>query len=219
MELQIGLYLLVALTVGIFFTYKIKSDFIRWLLIVVPPLFIISLYWVPWDISTVVFWIPAHIAFWWAILSLVFNVVRIIIRKLRKKPQIEYVKMRFIRPVLTIAIFLPVYFFAIQSLLSADEFAKEMGKKIQADSDANGMCPKKIQDWEVDKRDPNINKIMYGKYGAKYPLRYYVSENGKEFNIRVYHNIDEAFYVRGGVDRKLAATYSGPDKDVNVPIE
>jgi hypothetical protein len=215
----IGLVLLIVLAVSMRLTYKCKNAVLRWLLIVVPPLFMIPLYWVPWDILTIIFWIPADIAFLWATLSLVFNVVRIILRKLRKKPQIEYVKIRFVRPVLTIAIFLSVSFLVNQSLHSADEFAKKTGRKIQDETKINGVCPKTIQDWEVDKHDPNINITWYGKYGTKYPLKYYISENGKEFNVRVYHNIDKAFYVSGGVDRKLTATYSGHGKDVNVPIE
>jgi hypothetical protein len=210
---------LIVLSVGICLTYKIKNAFLRWLLILTPPLLIVPLYRIQQDILSMIVWLPAYIAFIWSIVSIIINIVRIIFIKLRKKPYINYVKVRFVRPVLTIVIFLFVNFIVNQSLRSADEFAKQMGRKIQDETKINGVCPKTIQDWEVDKYDPNINITWYGKYGTKYPLKYYTSENGKEFNIRVYHSIDRAFHVSGGVDRKLAAIYSGHGKDVNVPIE
>jgi hypothetical protein len=211
--------LLVVLCVGICLTYKIKNVFLRWILIVTPPLLMIPLYWVPWDILTVLFWTPAIVAFLWSGLSLTINVVRIILRKLRGKPQINYVRARFFRPVLTIAIFLSVNFFVNQSLHSADEFAKETARKVQAEANTNGICPERIEDWELDEWDPNISIIRYGKYGTKYSVRYRPSENKKEFEISVRHNIDEALFISGGVEKELIAELSVEGRAINVPIK
>jgi hypothetical protein len=217
MEIELGL--LIVLTIVICLTYKIKNAVLRWSLVVIPPLFIIPLYWVPWDILTCLFWIPAIIAFLWSLLSLIINIVRIIFRKVRKKPQINFVKLRFFRPALTVIIFLFVHFFVNRSLSSADKFAKETAIKIQAQINTSGECPKKIEDWESDKWDPNISIIMYGKYGTKYPVRYHTFEDGKEFEISVRHNIDEGFFVSGGINRALTAKRFGPGGSVEVPID
>jgi hypothetical protein len=200
-------------------TYRIKKPVLHWLFIIVPPLFVVPFYWINLDIGAVGFWICAGIAFLWSIISLIVNLLRIIIRKLRKKTQIEFCKIRFLRPILTIIIFLLVAFFVHQSRVSADKYGIETAKKIQDVADSNGICPKKIQDWEADKWDPNDSITMYGKYGTKYRLRYHTSEDRKEFVISVRHNIDEYFHVSGGVDRKLKDTYSGPSNTVYLPIE
>jgi hypothetical protein len=152
-------------------------------------------------------------------LSIIVKVVRIIVRKLRTKPQINYTKTRFIRPALTVAIFLSIVFFVRQSLHSANEYAIETGKKDQAEAEANGICPKKIKGWEAGKYDPNDSVISYGKYGTKYPVRYHTSKDMKEFVIVVRHNIDEGLHVNGGVNRELKATYWEPGNSADVPIE
>jgi len=200
-------------------TYRIKNSFLRWCLIIIPPLFLIFLYWIPCDIWTMPFWAPAGFAFFWSVISLLINVVIIIVRRLRKRPQIIFNKTRFVRPILTICIFLIVFSFVQQSRFSANKYAMEVGKEIQSIADTNGICPEKIQGWVVSERDPNMYGNMYGKYGTKYPVKYLPSENRKEFTISVYNNIDEHFYVTGGVELELRATHSGPGGSKEVPIE
>ncbi len=200
-------------------TYKIKNPILRWCFIIIPPLFVVFLYWIPWDILTMSFWVPASIAFLWSVVSVLINIVRIIVRGLRKRPQIKFAKTRFLRPALTIIIFLTVAFLVHQSLLSANKYGIEAAKKIQAIVDVNGICPEKIQEWEVYKWDPNQCVTKYGKYGTKYPIRYMASQDRKEFTIMVYNNFDERLYVSGGVNLELKAVHSGPGWDVDVPIE
>ena len=214
--MEIALGLLVVLTIGICLTYRIKNAVLRWSL---PPLFLIPLYWVPWDIVSVLLWIPAIIAFLWSALSLIINNVRIILRKSRGKPQIDYVRARFVRPAMTITIFLSVNFLVNQSLHSADEFAKETAMKVQYEANANGVCPEKIEGWEPDRWNPNDCMIIYGKYGTKYKIGYSTSEDRIEFSIGVRHNIDEGFYITGGVNKELKVFHSGPSGDREVPID
>jgi hypothetical protein len=200
-------------------TYKIKNPILRWCFIIIPPLFVVFLYWIPFDILTTAFWLPASIAFLWSVISLLINIVRIIVRGLRKRLQIKFVKTRFLRPSLTIVIFLTVTFLVHKSLLSANKYGIEVAKKIQAIVEASGVCPEKIQGWEVDKWDPNKCTTRYGKYGAKYPIRYMLSQDRKEFTIVVYYNFEEGLFVTGGVNLELKAVHSGPDEAVDVPIE
>jgi len=168
---------------------------------------------------TIDFWGPAFIAYLWSIVSLLINIIRIIVRAYKKEQQIKFVKTRFVRPILTICIFLIVFSFVQQSRFSANKYAMEVGKEIQSIADTNGICPEKIQGWVVSERDPNMYGTMYGKYGTKYPVKYLPSENRKEFTISVYNNIDEHFYVTGGVELELRATHSGPGGSKEVPIE
>lgn len=200
-------------------TYKFRNPVLRWCLIIIPPFFIIVYYWIPFDIRTTFVWFPADIACIWSIVNLLVNIIRVIFRAYKKKPQIELVKARFVRPILTICVFIVISSFVQQSRFSANEYAIEVGKEIQAIADTNGICPEKIQGWEVFERDPNICITMYGKYGTKYPVRYLLSEDRREFTISVYNNFDESFCVNGGVGLELKATHSYPSGIVEVPIE
>jgi hypothetical protein len=200
-------------------TYRVKNPILRWCFIIIPPLFVILLYWIPWDILTMVFWVPAGVAFLWSIISIVINTLRTIIRRLCRKPQVSHFKIRFLRPAFTIAIFLAVAFSVHQSLLSANKYGIEAAKKIQGIVDANGICPEKVQGWEVYKWDPNHCITRYGKYGAKYPIRYMPSQNRREFTVMVYSNFDERLYVSGGVDLELKAVHSGPGWEVDIPLD
>ena len=94
------------------------------------------------------------------------------------------------------------------SLKSADVYAVEIARQIQNSCDVNSVCPEIIEGWKTSDREWVSCSIMYGKYGAKYPIRYKVSDDRCEFSIAVRHNIDERFYVTGGVNQELKAEYS-----------
>jgi len=217
--LIIGLIFLVFLTIGICLTYKIRNTALRWSLVVAPPLFIIPLYWVPWDIVTFLFWFPAIIAFLLSIISILIRTITIIVRAIAHKPQPAMTKIKFIRPALTLLIFLFVAILVLLSLISADEFGIKTAKKIKSAADANGICPKKLEGWKPGHWDANDSVLFYGKYGTKYPIKYTPSEDLKEFTIKVRHHIDYALFIYGGVNAPLTTDRYVEGKWVKVPIE
>jgi len=218
--LIIGSIFLIFLTIGICLTYKIRNTALRWSLIVIPPLFIIPLYWVPWDMATCLFWFLAIIAFLLSIISISIRTITIIVRAIAHKHQSAMAKIKFIRPALTLLIFSLVAISVRLSLISADEFGIETAKRIKSVADANGICPKKLEGWEPDFRDANDSIMFYGKYGTKYPIKYTPSKDLKEFTIKVRHHIDYALFIYGGVNVPLTTDrYIDEDEWVKVPIE
>jgi len=210
----------IALLVLVFITYKIKNTFIRWPCIVLPPLSLVILVWIPQDLITVVVWRPAQVAMLFSICSIVVNVVVAIIRRIRKqKAGGVSLVVRLIRPVMVVCIYFCVVSIVRLSIKSADIYAVQVGKQVQQSCDTNGLCPERIDGWDASVREGVQCEIWYGKYGTKYFLRYMISGEGKEFTILTKHNIDEAFYVTGGVNKNLAAEISvqgnGREIDVN----
>lgn len=199
----------IALLVPVFITYKIKNRYLRWGCIILPPFLLVPLILVPLDIGSVGLWVPAMLAMLFSVGSVVVNVAVAVVRKVRKQDAVgRRLAVRLIRPLSVVCIFFCAINTVMLSRKSADIYAVEVGRRIQRACDANGVCPKVVKGWEQSGGGQLAYQILYGKYGTKYPLSYSVSEGGKEFVIRVRHNIDEVFYVTGGVDRDVMAEIS-----------
>lgn len=199
----------IALLVPVFITYKIKNRYLRWGCIILPPFLLVPLVWIPWDIMSAGLWAPAMLAMLFSVGSVVVNVAVAVVRRVRKQDAVgRRLVVRLIRPLSVVCIFFCAVNTVALSMKSADIYAVELGRQIQQACDANGVCPEFVEGWEQSGGGQLVYRILYGKYGTKYPLSYSVSEDGKEFMIKVRHNIDETFYVTGGVDRDLMAEIS-----------
>jgi len=170
---------------------------LRWLLVLYPPVWMVFLFWIPFDIFQIIFWFPAAIAFFLSILSLLFQFWRILYRFKKRMDQIPFCKTRLVRPILTIIIFLMASFSLKLSLIAADQYAVKKAKEIQEIVNMERKCPLFLKEWPHD-------SIMYGRFGTKYPVTYNLSnDDPNEFIICVRHSIDDRFYVKGGIDREL----------------
>ena len=69
-------------------TYRIKNRFLLWPLVLIPPLFLVPLYWIRIDLLTMIFWLPATLAVTWSGISLVINGIRGVVRLLTQVPQL-----------------------------------------------------------------------------------------------------------------------------------
>jgi hypothetical protein len=197
--------LLVSLVVVVvvFITYRIKNKFLLWALILLPPLLMIPLCRINVDLMTSILWTPVYVAVLWSVISIIINIRRLYRRDAQVSPPFKNIKIRFVRPVLTIIIFLGVRTVVSMSILSADKYAIETAKAIQNRVVAEGSCPRKIEGWSDGSHESVASECFYGKYGTKYPVRYRISDDGKDFSISVRHNIDEGFIVTGGVNKQL----------------
>jgi len=199
-------------------TYRIKNRFLLWPLVLIPPLFLVPLYWIRIDLLTMIFWLPATLAVTWSGISLVINGIRGVVRLLTERPQVRLFKIRLIRPSLTIMIFLFVSLTVHLSKVSADKYAIETSKKIQKQAKVDGVCPDKIEGWSTGGQDKTTCHTLYGDYGTKYWLEYVRSEDKKEFRIHVKHAFDDVLEITGGVDQRLKATlYADPTRK-EIPI-
>ena len=209
----------IALLVIVLITYKIKNPYLRWFFILSPPLPLLLLVWIPWDISTTQIWIHAIIAVLFSLISVLLKTVGALIRKVKGKKLTEpTLRIKLIRPVLVICIVIGAFILVNLSLKSANVYAVEIAKEIQNSCDINSVCPEIIEGWKISDRENISCSIMYGNYGTKYPVRYKSSDDKCEFSIVVRHNIDESFYVTGGVNQKLKAGYSYCGNPITVDV-
>jgi len=199
-------------------TYRIKNRFLLWPLILIPPLFLVPLYWIRIDLLTMIFWMPAIVAVTWSAISLLINGVRAVVGLITGRPQVSLFKIRLIRPSLTIIIFLFVSLSVHLSKASADKYGIEISKKIQKRAKVDGVCPDKIEGWSTGGHDDTTCHSLYGEYGTKYPLEYIRSEGKKQFTIYVKHAFDEVLKITGGVDQGLKATLYADPTDKEIPI-
>lgn len=206
--------------ISICLIFGTKNKYLRWPSIIIPPLFILPLIWISWDIVAIILWYPAIVAFIWSVISIIVRAIKTIIRHRKKLPAIKYQRTQFIRPILTIVVYLCVIGVVRLSIRSADDYGIKIAKQIQAQCKEQGICLNKIDGWvDVGENARAMSYIFYGKYGTKYFLRYYINDDKNEFTIDVKHNIDESFYIKGGVNKKLKATFSGYMHSKNIPID
>ncbi|MEN6308705.1 MAG: hypothetical protein ABFD91_13240 [Anaerohalosphaeraceae bacterium] len=181
----------------VFFRLSTQRSWVRWLLILYPPAWMLFLFWIPLDIMQAIFWISAGVAFLFSTVSLFFQFSRIIFCFYTKKAQIPFFKMRLLRPAITIVIFLLACFSLRLSLRAADRYAVQKAKEIQAKVNVEKKCSRVFEEWPEE-------GLMYGRFGTKYPIMYYLSnEDPNTFIIFVRHSIDDGFYIKGGIDREL----------------
>ncbi|MBN2018901.1 MAG: hypothetical protein JW749_01610 [Sedimentisphaerales bacterium] len=200
-----------AILIPVVLTYKFKNPYLRWVFIIVPPLGLLFLINIPIDIGSFMFWMPADIIFICSICSIVLKILWALIRKMRNKPALlPPLSIRLIRPAMIILILPTVHRIVTLSRESADTFAIETASEIKKICDSNGRCPDFITGWEADKSGRICCRTIYGKYGTKYPVRYNISRDGKEFWVWVNHAFDEDFFISGGVDKSILIDANAP---------
>jgi hypothetical protein len=165
---------------------------------------LIYLIWTPFDFLIHILWIPGQIAFLISIISVIIKLIKLIRLDKTQKELRNQLKIRFIRPMLTILIFLFAVLCLRASRNSADNYAIATSRKIQEICNAKKLCPENIVEWQnVPEARGHNSSILYGKYGTKYRIFYSVSEDRQTFNMAIRHNIDEGLYIEGGVGKQL----------------
>jgi len=171
-------------------------------------------------LHTTPIWLCAGIASIWSLISIIFRVIKIINRRLKKLPAYKYQRTQFIRPILTIIIYLCVIGVARLSLRSAELYGIKIAKQIQAQCKELGTCPETIDGWDIEKDEYRIKvSKYYGEYGAKYLLSYGVYNDNIDFVIELMHHFEEGLIIRGGVNKELTAVICDSDDCKDVPIE
>jgi len=165
-----------------------------WIKIILPPLLLIPLLYMPFDIGSAIFWVAAFVIFVKSLLSL----FGFIYRRLRKKDSLQ---KELIRPLLAVIIVIFDVVCIVASQRSADIYAKNNAMIAQKECRYSKECPDHIDGMEFVRS--GVSKTYYGKFGSKYPVLYTRSEDGKSFEIMVRHNIDDIYIIRGGVDIQL----------------
>ena len=170
------------------------KEIIVWFKIILPPLFLIPLLFVPFDMLTAILWFVAFVVFVKSIASL----AKSIYRRVRGKKQFQ---KELIRPALAIIIIILDVMLIVASQNSADTFARHVANIAQGQCKKNDKCPDRVDGMEFVEN--GLSKISYGDYGAKYPVTYKVSEDKKSFGVTVRHSIDSFLTIKGGVENEI----------------
>ncbi|MGI0119856.1 hypothetical protein [Zooshikella sp. RANM57] len=105
-------------------------------------------------------------------------------------------KYRLIRPILTILVSGSLCSIAGYSYSVAQDEAKEIYKKIDAQCKQESKCPKKINGWERF-YDDNVYRTVVGNY-ITYPITYHHSET--TFKLVLHKSLDLEDTYEGGSD-------------------
>ena len=205
-------------------TYKVEKPGLLWSLIIIPPLLISPLALIPIrgpaTLGTV--WLPVLLFVLGSIIILIIRISMIIIKTIIRKPVDKLTKIKLIRPILTIFVFISVFIYHRVSLNMANQYVFNLAKDIQTDCDSNGLCPDSILDWKEDKTI-FTNSIYYSntiyKLCIPYPVNYYPSVDRKSFTIDLIHGFNMGIYIDGGINQKLKAVYSNEGFQCEIPIE
>lgn len=154
-----------------------------------PPLLLLPLAAIPFDITTSIFWFPAFVS---AAVSL-FHSCSWCYRYFSSSGK-PFSKKKFVRPLTTLTIFVIAVLSVELSKIPAKEYVMREAERIQAECRRNGECP------EMEDAFPS-GLAMKG-YLAKYRILYFMY--GKDFVLAVRYNIDEGFAVSGGVNKKIS---------------
>jgi hypothetical protein len=210
----IGIWVPLLIWVGVWLllrkTYKIKNKILQWCLIVIPPLPLLLMTLVPWDIGSVILWAPVY-----AILLISLFKLCIYPLKSHFKPD-AVTRIQLIRPLLSIVFIILARTLVYASLVSADNYAVKIATEMQRQVTKDGKCPEHIEGWERDYYGRSYK--LYDKYGTKYKIGYYLPTDNQEFIIYVYHNIDEGFDIKGGVGKILRTTGYVNGKNIEIPL-
>ena len=182
---------------------KIKVEYkttFWWILQIVPPLIILPLFTMPMDIGTGIFWLAGIIAFCISF----FSIGRKVFTHLRSKNK-QSTLLNIIRPGLTIILMILAFSSVKFSLSKAENDAFEIAEYVQKKCDSDNTCPDYIPTWNRKDGSFTCESLVGGL--AKYRILYFVSEDKKDFTIKLRLNIDSHLSFYGGVGKEIQREY------------
>lgn len=209
----------IILPVMVFTTYRIKNKPVRWLFLLIPPISLLSLIWIPFDRGTdYPFWFPAMLATYFSLGSIVVKLIAALVQRTRTGKRLwPYLLTRLIRPILVVCIMGGLITRDRLAIRSIDVYAVKLAKEIQETYDPNEVCPEATKGWEISENDPTFSRCFskVKKYGRKSTIHYQNSKSSKEFKVIVWHNAYVWFTVSGGVNKDLRAKLTDIVVDIN----
>ncbi|MBN1505940.1 MAG: hypothetical protein JW955_03795 [Sedimentisphaerales bacterium] len=207
----------IVLPLMVFATYRITNRGLRWVFILLPPLSLLVLIWVPFDRNTMYsWWVPAILATYGSILSIALNLMAGLFQMMWTCRVIRPpVGIRLIRPMLVVCIMGGLTARERLAVRAVDAYALDLALRTQAACDTNRVCPKMMPGWEMIEENPTFRRCAtyVKKYGRRSLLRYDQSWDG--FEVQVRHNAWGWLTIAGGVDKELTARQDGRIIDIH----
>ncbi len=173
------------------------NNWFWWLKQIFPPLLILPLAIIPFDLPTAIPWIISLIA---CVVSII-NVVRMLSRS---HHLVQSAYKTLVRPMLTVVFMILAYISIQISLANSTDFARKTAQNIQGRCRTEKACPASIPGWS-QRSNAFVSETNAGAL-AKYRVLYSVSRDRKEFSIFVRYSIDSGHLFTGGVDEELHET-------------
>lgn len=174
------------------YTEKAKDDRLlkgyistfEWLGRIAPPLLLLPLFVIPFDIFTSLIWLVCGIA---AVFS-IYNLFK------------KRAAIRNIRPALTIIIFFSAAIYMFNHTANVhneiDNLAFATASVVQATCNSERVCPEPPPGWQMD-RGRACTKVKFMR------ACYHRYEDDLRFMIRVQHSMGSELLIRGGVNIEL----------------
>jgi hypothetical protein len=182
-----------------------------WGRLIIPCSFIF-LSFIPLDIITCFIWLFGYIAFIYYVVRSIRSILSMYIERARAKS-----RDTLICSVVGMCIIILSQVLVNESMRYADQFAIRTGKDIQAQIDKTGKVPGTIENWVQSKSGETTTSYSYKGLTAKYPIRYV--PNKDKFEILVHHNIDEGFWLQGGIGKRLCKEVYFDNSLHCIPVE
>ena len=215
--------LLKLIIVGIAFSvlrihYWEKKLVVRWILILLPPSFLLPLAVYPMrNPLTMIIWIPAFVVL---LVSIIVFILRIVLWL--TNPSDRILMLRLTRPLLTILVF--VFAFSCHAISKdmAIAHAIDFAKEIQRICVSTGSSPTSIDNWYERKGlfgDPNSFSISIYKLEIPYGITYHPSKDKKDFTVYLSIGFNMGVCIEGGEEKELSAHYADEGREYNIPID
>ena len=157
----------------------------HWLLQTMPPLLMLGVFLATTSGTGLVF-IAGFL-----ILPVLFSLISILAKLIFFKKR----KYFLLRPALTVAVFILIFFIAHWTYATALDQTIDEAQKLQRQCKKDQTCPASPAGWQADAS--RITKNDLGVW-LKYSASYY--SNGESFSIRLYRGPDLGDVINGGVD-------------------
>jgi hypothetical protein len=198
-------------------TYRVKNRIALWSLIIVPPLFLSALFVLPIrGPQSMGVGLPLLIFLPISVVVLLVRIVQLVRNKSDKM-----VRMKFVRPVLTVVMFIIVsnHYRALAN--QANSYAIGLAAQLQRQCDADGLCVLSIPGWQSE--TTLLTHEPYCSSGVRlsgiyYPMHYAASADKKSFTLTLVHGFNMEPSVEGGVGKSLKAVYYDEGGMKEIPV-
>lgn len=188
-------------------TSGVKRPRVLWMLVVLPPLCLIGLWWIPLSRSTEYsVWFPATIALLASLISIPIRLCDIAHKWRRSASDVNRVRViRLMRPILVVLIMGGLLARERLACNAFGVYATEMAQRIQQTCKRQGTCPRTVEGWAVVEEDPTFcaSEHAIARLGRKALVRYENMVPANQFRLTVNYGSRIWFNVYGGAETDL----------------
>lgn len=190
-------------------TSRVKRPVVLWGLVLLPPLCLIGLWWIPRSRSTeYVIWGPAIMALWISLISIPIRLCDIAYKWRRSTPDANRLQLvRLLRPVLVVLIMGGLVARERMVGNAFEAYTMELAQHIQRTCERQGTCPRTVEGWAVVEENPTFcaSEHVITRIGRKALIRYENLIPANQFRLLVNYGDTAWLRASGGAETSLKA--------------